>query len=336
METRRSGHFYLGEKRTSVLWADTRGARLSRTSSDDRRRPLWTTLNAPGVVMTGPWPWTPPVTYTRPPGPTATGGSRNPWHGAASFRSLAPAWRSRGGSGNAPSSRPSSAARGPPRSGRRAPTSCPGARWRRRPRSASATANGAWRSPPRRSRSHGASRAPSRPASPCGRGAPLSGVPRDSSHCTRPCPCWMELRQRSNRRVPASHSASPCARRATPRCPWRAHGSDAQGANVRRHAAHRAGALRLAGGRPRRFAERGVDSLTPAQHRVTEMAAAGMTNKQIAASLFITLRTVETRLTEVCRSLGVDSRGALAGALESAQTSYGPERYSAAELRRSP
>jgi DNA-binding CsgD family transcriptional regulator len=46
------------------------------------------------------------------------------------------------------------------------------------------------------------------------------------------------------------------------------------------------------------------------------MAAGGMTNRAIAEALFVTLRTVETHLTHAYSKLGVESRDALAGALD--------------------
>ena len=74
--------------------------------------------------------------------------------------------------------------------------------------------------------------------------------------------------------------------------------------------------LRLAGARPRRIALRGHAALTPAEHRVSELASDGMTNKQIAQALFVTLRTVEMHLSNAYRKLGISSREQLAGALE--------------------
>lgn len=60
-----------------------------------------------------------------------------------------------------------------------------------------------------------------------------------------------------------------------------------------------------------------VDVLTPAERRVAERAAAGMSNKQIAAELFISAKTVETNLSRVYRKLGVRSRTQLHTRLES-------------------
>jgi DNA-binding CsgD family transcriptional regulator len=58
-----------------------------------------------------------------------------------------------------------------------------------------------------------------------------------------------------------------------------------------------------------------VAGLTPAEQRVAELAASGRSNKEIAAALFVTVKTVEATLSRVYRKLGVRSRAALAHAL---------------------
>jgi DNA-binding CsgD family transcriptional regulator len=73
--------------------------------------------------------------------------------------------------------------------------------------------------------------------------------------------------------------------------------------------------LRAAGGRPRRIAVSGSDSLTASERRVAELAADGLTNRQIAQALYVTPRTVEGHLTQVYRKLDVPGRDALGAAL---------------------
>jgi DNA-binding CsgD family transcriptional regulator len=55
--------------------------------------------------------------------------------------------------------------------------------------------------------------------------------------------------------------------------------------------------------------------LTAAEHRVADLAAAGRTNREVAAALFLGERTVETHLSHVYAKLGVRSRTELARAL---------------------
>jgi DNA-binding NarL/FixJ family response regulator len=50
--------------------------------------------------------------------------------------------------------------------------------------------------------------------------------------------------------------------------------------------------------------------------RIVSMAAGGMSNRGIAETLFVTVRTVEFHLSGAFRKLDVESRGELAGALE--------------------
>jgi DNA-binding CsgD family transcriptional regulator len=52
--------------------------------------------------------------------------------------------------------------------------------------------------------------------------------------------------------------------------------------------------------------------LTPTEQRIAGLAAAGLTNKEIAERAFMSLKTVEVNLTRVYRKLGVPSRAALA------------------------
>ncbi len=54
------------------------------------------------------------------------------------------------------------------------------------------------------------------------------------------------------------------------------------------------------------------DGLTETEERIAKLAADGRSNKEIAAELFMSVRTVEAHLTSVYRKLGVRSRGTLA------------------------
>jgi DNA-binding CsgD family transcriptional regulator len=55
--------------------------------------------------------------------------------------------------------------------------------------------------------------------------------------------------------------------------------------------------------------------LTPSELRVTQLAAQGLTNREIAEALFVTMKTVEWHLRHAYRKLGVPSREHLAAAL---------------------
>ncbi|MFG2441134.1 helix-turn-helix transcriptional regulator [Streptomyces sp. NPDC048508] len=74
-------------------------------------------------------------------------------------------------------------------------------------------------------------------------------------------------------------------------------------------------ALKETGARPRRINLKGPGSLTPSEIRVAELAAAGAINREIAQSLFVTVKTVEVHLTSVYKKLGISSRAEIAGKL---------------------
>lgn len=79
--------------------------------------------------------------------------------------------------------------------------------------------------------------------------------------------------------------------------------------------------LEASGARPRRERISGVESLTPSERRVAELAAEGLTNRQIAEALWITRKTVEYHLGNVFSKLGVRSRAALPAVLEQLEPS---------------
>jgi DNA-binding CsgD family transcriptional regulator len=91
--------------------------------------------------------------------------------------------------------------------------------------------------------------------------------------------------------------------------------------------AHRCGASALAargnqelaatGAHSRSIMLSGLDALTPSERRVAQLAADGLSNKEIAQTLFVTVKTVEQHLGRVYRKLDIGSRKQLATALGS-------------------
>ena len=69
------------------------------------------------------------------------------------------------------------------------------------------------------------------------------------------------------------------------------------------------------GARPRKLLQTGLDALTASERRVAQLAADGLTNKEIAQTLFVTIKTVEVHLSHAYRKLEISSRAQLAGAL---------------------
>jgi ATP/maltotriose-dependent transcriptional regulator MalT len=80
--------------------------------------------------------------------------------------------------------------------------------------------------------------------------------------------------------------------------------------------------LLAAGGRRRRHDEQGVGSLTASELRVAKLAATGLSNVEIAQSLFVSVKTVETHLAHVYGKFGLagaGSRWRLASLLDGAE-----------------
>jgi len=75
--------------------------------------------------------------------------------------------------------------------------------------------------------------------------------------------------------------------------------------------------LRASGIRLRRAAVSGTDALTPSERRIADMAAAGLSNAEIAQQLFLTVKTIEMHLTHAYRKLDIDRRAELVQALGS-------------------
>jgi DNA-binding CsgD family transcriptional regulator len=71
---------------------------------------------------------------------------------------------------------------------------------------------------------------------------------------------------------------------------------------------HGVQALRAAGSRPRRIARRGAQALTAAEQRAARLAAEGLTNREIAQTLVLSEKTIESHLASTFRKLGIRSR----------------------------
>ena len=78
--------------------------------------------------------------------------------------------------------------------------------------------------------------------------------------------------------------------------------------------------LVTAGARPRRARIAGAEALTASERRIATLAATGMTNREIAQALFITIKTVKAHLGHVFLKLDITTRAQLADALTSRET----------------
>lgn len=81
--------------------------------------------------------------------------------------------------------------------------------------------------------------------------------------------------------------------------------------------------LVISGARPRRARMTGVHALTPSERRVAQLAAEGLTNRQIAQALFVSHATVVTHLSHCYQKLDISSRDKLAPALEDQREAEG-------------
>jgi DNA-binding CsgD family transcriptional regulator len=78
--------------------------------------------------------------------------------------------------------------------------------------------------------------------------------------------------------------------------------------------------LAATGARPRTLVLSGLDSLTASERRVAQLAAEDLSNKAIAQTLFVTVKTVEVHLSHVYRKLDIGSRRQLSGAFAARAT----------------
>ena len=63
------------------------------------------------------------------------------------------------------------------------------------------------------------------------------------------------------------------------------------------------------------FAFSGIDALTPSERRVARLAADGLSNREIAETLFVSAKTIENHLGRTYVKLGIGSRAQLRAAL---------------------
>ncbi len=76
--------------------------------------------------------------------------------------------------------------------------------------------------------------------------------------------------------------------------------------------------LHVAGARPRRVQRTGFASLTASERRIALLARGGATNREIAESLWLSVKTVEMHLRNAYRKLNIASRRELATAIDGA------------------
>jgi DNA-binding NarL/FixJ family response regulator len=62
---------------------------------------------------------------------------------------------------------------------------------------------------------------------------------------------------------------------------------------------------------------RGTDALSPREREVAELATSGKTNREIAAQLFLSEKTIESHMANIFLKLGVNNRRKIAGAMPS-------------------
>ena len=84
--------------------------------------------------------------------------------------------------------------------------------------------------------------------------------------------------------------------------------------------------LRACGARPRSDWRTGLEALTPSELRVARLAAAGRTNREIAQTLYVTLKTVEGHLARAYDKLDIRGREELGRGLRGENTRVSPSR----------
>jgi DNA-binding NarL/FixJ family response regulator len=70
-------------------------------------------------------------------------------------------------------------------------------------------------------------------------------------------------------------------------------------------------------GATRPAADTGLAALTPREHEIVALVAAGRSNKQVGAALHLSAKTIENSLSQIYGKLGVRSRVELAALVAS-------------------
>ena len=83
--------------------------------------------------------------------------------------------------------------------------------------------------------------------------------------------------------------------------------------------------LRASGETSRRRAPELVDQLSPQEMQIVQMAASGLTNREIGAKLFLSHRTIASHLYRAFPKLGITSRAELASVLHPQQQASAPD-----------
>jgi DNA-binding NarL/FixJ family response regulator len=78
--------------------------------------------------------------------------------------------------------------------------------------------------------------------------------------------------------------------------------------------------LKAIGARPRSEWRTGLEALSPRELHVARLAADGLSNREIAHRLYVTLKTVEGHLARAFTKLGIERRGELRLLLEKEKT----------------
>ena len=81
------------------------------------------------------------------------------------------------------------------------------------------------------------------------------------------------------------------------------------------HLVLRRAGVRVGRGGPRAPGTAGLDVLSPREREIAELVAAGLTNREIGARLYLSEKTIETHLTRVFQKLGLRSRTQVAAAV---------------------